>query len=139
LACASGVCTSRDLQCQQRFPAHNDTLKHCDSNSCKLNCRPVEEINEDKCPSEVEELLLDGTPCGDGRRCFNGKCEKPKSERQEDSGTWLTTKRIIIVVCSVVGGFLVFAVMACAFNRIRHQRRGGAMKQARMTSTDDSH
>ncbi|KAI8664973.1 hypothetical protein NCS56_00931600 [Fusarium sp. Ph1] len=139
LACASGVCTSRDLQCQQRFSGDNDTMKHCDSNSCKLNCRPVEEINDHECPSEMEELLLDGTSCGDGRRCFNGKCEKPKSERQEDSGTWFTKKRIIIVVCSVVGGFLVFAVMACAFNRIRHQKTGGPMKQVRMTSTDDSH
>ncbi|EEU35090.1 uncharacterized protein NECHADRAFT_106243 [Fusarium vanettenii 77-13-4] len=138
LACASGVCTSRDLQCQQRFPADNDTMKHCDSNSCKLNCRPVEEINENECPSEMEELLLDGTPCGDGLRCFNGKCENPKSERQAGSGTWFTKKRIIIIVCSVVGGFLVFVAIACVFNRIRHRMRRTAVKHARITSTDDS-
>lgn len=139
LACASGVCTSRDLQCQQRFPGNNDTMKHCDSNSCKLNCRPVEEINEDECPSEMEELLLDGTPCEAGRRCFNGKCEKPKSERRGDSGMWFTKKRVILIVCSVVGGFLTFVVMACVFNRIRHRRRQAAVKQARMTSMDDSY
>ncbi|KAI8716249.1 hypothetical protein NCS52_00918000 [Fusarium sp. LHS14.1] len=139
LTCASGVCTSRDLQCQQRFPADNDTMKHCDSNSCQLNCRSVEEVNKNECPSEMGELLLDGTPCGDGRRCFNGKCENPKSERQGGSGTWFTKKRIIIIVCSVVGGFLVFVVMACLFNRIRHGRRRMAVKEARMASTDDSH
>ncbi|KAM0418779.1 hypothetical protein ACHAPT_012289 [Fusarium lateritium] len=139
LTCASGVCTSRDLQCQEQFTSDNDTMQHCDDDSCRMNCRPAQGIGEHLCPSKMEELLLDGTPCGDGRLCYNGKCEKPQSKREGDSESWFTKNRIIIIVCSVVGGVVVFVTAASIFACIRRTRRRTAVKHGRKGWPDDSH
>lgn len=72
LQCASGQCTSRDLQCKQLMGTsltngRNDT-NACDNDSCKVSCRSPE-FGANVC-YQMNQNLLDGTTCGG-----NGKCK----------------------------------------------------------------
>lgn len=71
LQCASGQCTSRNLQCQQTV---NGSTGSCDDSSCMLSCTANEGINT--CLL-VQQNYVDGTPCGFGLsgRCQNGQCD----------------------------------------------------------------
>lgn len=66
LACASGQCTSRDMQCKVLMD--NDTSA-CDSSSCVMRCSSPS-LPPDVCP-EGMQFFLDGTPCIAGGVCRN--------------------------------------------------------------------
>jgi hypothetical protein len=71
LQCASGQCTSRDLQCKTlmgSYTSNNDTYA-CNSQTCSLSCASPE-FGPDVCYS-MQQNFLDGTPCGGGGRCDN--------------------------------------------------------------------
>ena len=71
LACASGQCTSRDLQCKTLMGSligSNDTYA-CDKSSCTLSCSSPS-FPPNTC-SAMQQNFLDGTPCGGGGRCNN--------------------------------------------------------------------
>jgi hypothetical protein len=70
--CASGQCTSRNLQCQQLMGTYlngnNDTYA-CDSQTCQLSCASPE-FGPGVCYG-LQQNFLDGTPCGGGGKCNN--------------------------------------------------------------------
>ena len=71
--CASGICTSRDLQCQSLASAGSyRTVKQCagQENQCQLMC----ETSGGTCLS-LNGFFIDGTSCGVGGFCKNGNCE----------------------------------------------------------------
>src|SRR5579871_6798225 len=70
LQCASGSCTSRDLQCQQIV---NGSTGACDSSSCMLTCTSPS-TGANTCLI-VQQNYVDGTPCGLGGTCQTGVCE----------------------------------------------------------------
>ncbi|KAL2866594.1 ADAM family of metalloprotease ADM-B [Aspergillus lucknowensis] len=121
LACASGQCTSRDAQCQSMMGSlagTNDTSA-CDGpwNSCQLYCDDpsgISGLTSQTCATN-EQNFLDGTPCENGGRCRNGRCEGGKS--------WIEAhKNIIIPVAAGVGGLIVLAILVCIFRRCRRTR-----------------
>merc|ERR1712093_258411 len=60
--CAQGLCTSRDLQCQQVViqGTSGNYTNSCDDDSCRLRCS--QSTNSQFC-SQLNRNLLDGTPC----------------------------------------------------------------------------
>jgi hypothetical protein len=71
LECASGQCTSRDLQCKTlmgSYTSDNDTYA-CNSQTCSLSCASPD-FGPDVCYS-MQQNFLDGTPCGGGGKCNN--------------------------------------------------------------------
>jgi hypothetical protein len=71
LNCASGHCTSRDLQCKTLMGSYtqgNDTYA-CDSSTCTLQCASPE-FGRNMCYG-LQQNFLDGTPCGGGGKCTN--------------------------------------------------------------------
>ena len=71
LQCASGQCTSRDLQCKTLMGSYttgNDTYA-CNSQQCTLSCASPE-FGIGVCYS-MQQNFLDGTRCGGGGRCDN--------------------------------------------------------------------
>jgi hypothetical protein len=81
LQCASGQCTSRDLQCKTlmgSYTTNNDTYA-CNSQDCQLSCAsPQFGINS--CYSMTQNFL-DGTVCGGGGKCDNVGPHTPRSIR----------------------------------------------------------
>jgi hypothetical protein len=71
-SCASGHCTSRNLQCQQLMGTYlngtNDTYA-CDGTGCVLSCASPE-FGPNMCYG-LQQNFLDGTPCGGGGACSN--------------------------------------------------------------------
>ncbi|KAF9388242.1 hypothetical protein CPB97_001395 [Podila verticillata] len=72
LECANGLCTSRDLQCQQQdMPG---ITKQCgSSSSCDLLCNDPSG-SAMSCMQIPGIFFLDGTSCGFGGTCEGGKC-----------------------------------------------------------------
>ncbi|KAJ3541674.1 hypothetical protein NM688_g6050 [Phlebia brevispora] len=73
LACASGTCTSLDLQCQT-VGASLNLQKACpshDDKSCQVSCQ--DPTSSDQCV-ELQSPLIDGSPCGYGGTCLQGSC-----------------------------------------------------------------
>jgi hypothetical protein len=71
LKCATGHCTSRDLQCKTlmgSYTSGNDTYA-CDHNSCTLSCASPE-FGPNVCYG-LQQNFLDGTECGGGGHCSN--------------------------------------------------------------------
>jgi hypothetical protein len=71
LQCASGQCTSRDLQCKTlmgSYTSNNDTYA-CNSQTCSLSCASPE-FGPNVCYS-MQQNFLDGTPCSGGGKCNN--------------------------------------------------------------------
>jgi hypothetical protein len=71
LKCASGHCTSRDLQCKTlmgNFGQGNDTYA-CDSTTCTLSCSSPQ-LGPGMCMT-MNQNFLDGTDCGGGGHCDN--------------------------------------------------------------------
>ena len=71
LQCASGQCTSRDLQCKTLMGAYvtnNDTYA-CNTDDCMISCQSPQ-FGQNTCYG-LQQFFLDGTPCGGGGKCGN--------------------------------------------------------------------
>ncbi|EPZ34918.1 Disintegrin-domain-containing protein [Rozella allomycis CSF55] len=89
--CASGVCTSRDYQCQvigQRWGAKNSCAP---SSSCQMSCSIAGVC------FDTSAFFRDGTECASNGRCKNGVCVK---------GPWYTDTLTIVLFAA--GGVFVF-------------------------------
>lgn len=97
LQCASGQCTSRDLQCTTQM---NGSQAACDDTSCALTC-----LLGNQCYIS-NSYFITGTPCGYGGVCQTGNCEEGSLGHQLDS--WFdSNKKWLIPVIAVVGGLIV--------------------------------
>lgn len=77
LSCASGQCTSRDLQCKTlmgSYTSSNDTYA-CDSQTCVLSCASPE-FGVGVCYG-LQQNFLDGTTCSGGGKCANVSLNNP--------------------------------------------------------------
>lgn len=128
LQCATGQCTSRDLQCRVMVGdgnQDNDAIEACGGDTCRLTCSSPSYENG-QCTIQNQNFL-DGTSCGGGGHCESGNCE--------GSSTWgritewfKDNQNIAIPVGSVLGGLLLLAIGSCIWSRCRRRRR---IKQAK--------
>lgn len=126
LSCASGQCTSRDLQCKTLMGSYtqgNDTYA-CSSSGCQISCAS---------PSfgavcySMQQNFLDGTSCQGGGRCNNGQCDGASVGKEISS--WIQeNKTLVIALSSTVGGLVVLAVLSCCVSRCRRNRRDRGRK-----------
>lgn len=134
LTCASGQCTSRDLQCRTMVGAmltNNETYA-CNSQGCKLSCRSPQLGNngfgQTTCVV-MQQYFLDGTPCDGGGKCNRGQCQGANGfnsflELLRDN------QNIVIPVCAVVGGLIVIAILSCCISSCRKRRRRSKLAAA---------
>ncbi|KAJ1338492.1 disintegrin and metalloproteinase domain-containing protein 17 [Microdochium nivale] len=134
LSCASGQCTSRDLQCRTMVGAlltNNETYA-CNSQGCKLSCRSPQLGNNNFGQTTcmvMQQYFLDGTPCDGGGKCNRGQCQGANGfssfvELLRDN------QSIVIPVCAVVGGLIVIAIFSCCISSCRKRRRRSKMAAA---------
>ena len=121
LSCASGQCTSRDLQCKTlmgSYTSNNDTYA-CNSQTCSLSCASPE-FGPDTCYS-MQQNFLDGTTCSGGGHCSNGVCQG--ASVGGDIKSWIDdNKTLVIALASGLGGLLILAILGCCVRRCRRPR-----------------
>ncbi|KAI9681381.1 MAG: hypothetical protein M1817_002664 [Caeruleum heppii] len=114
LACASGQCTSRNLQCKTlmgSFTQNNSTYA-CDTSNCQLSCASPE-FGPNSCFG-MQQNFLDGTPCYGGGKCSNGQCEG--SNVAKEIGSWISRhKPIVIGIASAIGALILFSILGCVW------------------------
>ena len=122
LKCASGQCTSRDLQCRTvmgSYTQDNDTYA-CNSDTCQLSCASPD-FGANTCYS-MRQNFLDGTPCQGGGNCENGVCRGSTVGGQ--IGSWINdNKPLVIGLAAGIGGFIVIAILLCCIRSCRRRRR----------------
>jgi len=130
LTCASGQCTSRDLQCKTimgSLTKGNDTYS-CNSQGCVLSCASPE-FGPGTC-YKMQQYFRDGTDCEGGGTCSNGVCTGSTVGNKILS--WINdNKQIFIPVAVVVGLLLVLAITSCIWNCCRRSRVHAAPKPRR--------
>ena len=121
LVCASGHCTSRDLQCQEQGAALNVTsaCPLSTSGSCNIACVDPRSSGSGSCLI-LQQTFIDGTACGYGGHCSGGQCE---------SGGWQATFRnwytenlrisipVTIIIAIIVIGVISLIVRCCIGRR----------------------
>lgn len=121
LTCASGQCTSRDLQCKTvmgSYTTGNDTYA-CDSSSCSLSCASPE-FGRGVCYS-LQQNFLDGTTCGGGGKCSNGVCKGSSFGKEVKS--WIDEhKGIFIGVSAGLGALLLLCILTSCIRSCKRRR-----------------
>jgi len=112
--CAQGLCTSRDLQCQQVViqGTSGNYTNSCDDDSCRLRCS--QSTNSQFC-SQLNRNLLDGTPCNGGF-CDSGRCSSGSSSGGgggDSVSSWVDRNRNLVIGLSAGLGSLVLIILAC--------------------------
>lgn len=122
LSCASGQCTSRDLQCKTLMGSYtqgNDTYA-CSSSGCQISCASPE-FGANVCYS-MQQNFVDGTSCQGGGRCSNGQCLGASVSKEISS--WISqNKTLVIALASVLGGLLILIILSCCVNGCRRRQR----------------
>lgn len=123
LSCASGRCTSRDLQCKTMMghhTTHNDT-KSCAKDGCSISCSSPDFRPAGTC-WVMNQYFLDGTPCQGGGTCSNGNCQNVQLSKQILE--WIEdNKPIFIPVVVVVGALFLMAIISCCWSCFRRSSR----------------
>lgn len=129
LSCASGQCTSRNMQCRAMLGdgnEDNEDITACGGDTCMLSC---ESPNYDGQCAVYNQNFLDGTGCGGGGRCENGVCNGGSTWGRIQQ--WFRDNRhIAIPVGCVIGGLLLLAISCCIFSSCRKRRRASKRKKA---------
>ncbi|EGX93843.1 ADAM 8 precursor [Cordyceps militaris CM01] len=150
LTCATGMCTSRALQCSKLLTSNNSTstvsagggnvtAEACSATGCELNCLQTL-VDGGTCQASAK-FFRDGTPCGDGaRRCSSGTCVGQAADGSNgggDAAAWIRNNRTLFIVLCVVGGVAVLAVLAwmlCCCCRSSSRGRAVGAQQTRMAT-----
>lgn len=126
LSCASGQCTSRDLQCQtavDQFTNSNYT-RACGSDLCTLSCSSSDNTRSYCAP--VNQNYLDGTPCSSGGRCTDGQCQGTSPGKEGSSSSWVDDNRSLIIGLAAGLGTLVLLIFGCSIfaccRRHKHEK-----------------
>ncbi|TEB34929.1 zinc metalloprotease [Coprinellus micaceus] len=125
LACASGWCTSIAEQCSMVGSGMNLTRACPDRSdqSCQISCQDPRQANV--CIT-LKALVVDGSPCGYGGYCQQGKCAS--------GGVWETVKAWyrqnlqIAIPVTIVAGLIVLLILWGIFKGIRRCCSGGRTK-----------
>ncbi|KAE9363800.1 zincin [Stipitochalara longipes BDJ] len=141
LTCASGQCTSRDLQCQMiadTFTNGNYTGA-CNSNSCSVLCSSAVSQNSGRsfCAS-MNQNFLDGTPCGSNSLCDTGRCRRATSDDGGNSsggggssgsgGSWLDRNRSLVIgLAAGLGGLVALLLLCCIYSSCRKRKRANVL------------
>ncbi|KAI8895235.1 Metallo-peptidase family M12-domain-containing protein [Globomyces pollinis-pini] len=115
--CASGLCTTRDLQCKLKASlTFEGTKSACAAyaNNCELNCVTTEGVCRN-----IRGHFLDGTTCGGSGRCKDGTCQ--------GSTIWSLFILYVNLFPNIAVGILlswifVFVLMAWYCRRRQHRR-----------------
>ncbi|KAL7419446.1 hypothetical protein Q5752_006284 [Cryptotrichosporon argae] len=124
LACASGQCTSLDLQCQDKGGSLNLT-QACNqkgATSCIVTC--ADPSDADNC-LVLQTALIDGSPCGYGGHCYNQTCVV--SSDAAEISAWYHSNLQISVPVTVVASLLALALFALAARWGRQARQETAV------------
>ncbi|KAH8902642.1 zincin [Coniochaeta sp. PMI_546] len=121
LSCASGRCTSRDLQCADFFSSSSQAnTRSCDAETCRMSCMRRTFRGSETC-FVTQQNFLDGTECEGGGRCRNGNCQA--ASVGSGGRRWIDDHRTVVIsVASVVGGLIVIAVLWCCLAGCRRRR-----------------
>ncbi|KAH7116741.1 ADAM 8 precursor [Dendryphion nanum] len=123
LQCASGQCTSRDLQCKTVMGSYtqgNDTYA-CDDRNCMISCASPQ-FERGSCVG-LQQNFLDGTPCTGGGKCLNGRCDGG-SVANEVGGWFRDHKELVIGIASGVGGLIVLCILICCWRSYKRRKTG---------------
>lgn len=127
LACASGQCTSRNLQCQTVMSGYfsartaNETYA-CDDTSCSLSCASPA-FGPGACYG-LQQNLLDGTPCAGDGKCSNGRCEGATAGGEIRS--WIDDHKAVVIGLATGLGLLVAVILvSCCTSCVRRSKRNG--------------
>ncbi|GAA5863695.1 hypothetical protein JCM3774_001217 [Rhodotorula dairenensis] len=108
LSCASGVCTSRDEQCQNAGTSLGLTTacSTSTSGSCNIACRdPRSSLS---CII-LDQSFRDGTACGNGGRCRGGSCQTGSG--LDRAKGWYRDHLNIAIPVTIVVGLIVLALL----------------------------
>jgi hypothetical protein len=121
LTCASGQCTSRDLQCREVLGAvlgSNDTYA-CDSSTCTILCASSK-LPSNQCGS-LNQNFLDGTPCNGNGHCSNGACQGDSVGGEIKS--WVDQHMSLVIgLAAGLGGLLLLVILSCIVSSCRRRR-----------------
>ncbi|KAH9820845.1 disintegrin-like metalloprotease [Melampsora americana] len=123
LTCASGMCTSRDQQCQ----VHGTSLRlqtACPASAtstCQVAC--VDPTGRADCVI-LSNNFVDGTTCGYGGRCSQGKCQS--GSVLDTAKSWFMSNLSIgipiVIAAGILGLMFLWAIGRCLFNMVRSGR-----------------
>ncbi|EQL01207.1 ADAM protease ADM-B [Ophiocordyceps sinensis CO18] len=99
LNCASGQCTSRDMQCRAMSNSLRgvSSTKACPGSGCMLSCTS-DDMEFGQCFT-LNQNFLDGTMCGGGGKCVNGACKGASTIKE--IGNWIQEHKLPAVLCTV--------------------------------------
>jgi len=101
------------------YTTGNDTYA-CEANGCQVSCASPE-FGANICYS-MQQNFLDGTACGGGGKCANGQC-KGSSVGKEIKNFITKNKKLVIILCSVLGGLLLLIILGCIISSCRRRSR----------------
>ncbi|EMR08916.1 hypothetical protein PNEG_02698 [Pneumocystis murina B123] len=115
--CASGICTTRDMQCINHF---NNSKGSCHS-SCVLFC----ELGGVCIYSGFQSYFIDGTPCGFYGYCYKGNCIEGSYGKHLKSllsglKNWIF---IIIFILGLVLAFLINCIFSRCFSHVSQKEK----------------
>jgi len=116
LACASGICTSLDKQCQT-VGASMGLQKACpskDDKSCQVSCQ--DPSSSDQCVV-LQSPLVDGSPCGYGGTCSKGSCQA--GSLLDTVKAWYTQNLQISIPVTIAAVFVILIVMYLIISAVR--------------------
>lgn len=122
LTCASGQCTSRDMQCKTLMGSYtqsNDTYA-CDDSNCMLSCASPE-FGVNRCYG-LQQNFLDGTSCTGGGKCRNGVCQGGSVGKEIT--LWIQSHLALVIgLAAGIGGILVLCLFCCCWRSFRRRSR----------------
>lgn len=108
LACASGHCTSLNAQCVAAGTSLNLTTACGQRNdkTCMVVCKTPNATN--MC-TELQTVLIDGSPCGYGGHCYSGVCKA--GSWQDTFKAWYRQNLNISIPVTIAVGLIVLFIL----------------------------